>query len=196
MHDQFFIFTFLTSVTFKTFCPAECALLRKSLTQHFYRPGERESKKTKKNKQTQKTSNTKANPVSRTDSKTRGVFFHSTWPSSHDTQAQIPTVTHTGTHTLKLSWNNCGNVSCFLWLCPQHCLVMHVHTDAVILSLPASLPHVAVGGCRRCAARKQGHCGDHTFLSGASLVRSSALTSRSICLNSLYFYLVEPVGIK
>lgn len=86
MYDQLFIFTIRTSVTLKTFHLTEFALLRKSYSA-FLQAGRARVKKT---------SNTKAYLASRSESKTRGVFFHSTWPSSHNTQAGTPTVsTHT-----------------------------------------------------------------------------------------------------
>lgn len=65
----------------------------------------------------EKTSNTKAYSVSRGDSKNDRrffffLFFHSTLPSSHNTQAQKHTVTHQRTHTHSLlSLNSCGEMS-------------------------------------------------------------------------------------
>lgn len=41
MYVQLFVYTFLTSVMFKTFCFIESALPLKSLTQGFYRLGQK-----------------------------------------------------------------------------------------------------------------------------------------------------------
>lgn len=85
MYDQRFIFTIRISVTLKTFHLTECALLRKS-----YSAGRARVKKT---------SNTKAYLASRSESKTRGVFFTvlDHLPTTHKHGHPL---LHTSTHTV------------------------------------------------------------------------------------------------
>lgn len=137
MYVQLFVFTFLTSVMFKTFRFIECALSQKSLTQHFYRRGEREWKRPWMGKHI---------PSRAERAKQEAFFFfHSTWPSSHNTPAQKHTVTHQHSHSL-LSLNGCGNVSDYFWVIFQYRLVMHVHTETVTLSFSVLLVPVTAAG--------------------------------------------------
>ncbi len=127
-----------------------------------------------------KISNTKAYSVSHSDSKTRGVFFHSTWPSSHNTQAQKHTVAHQHTHSL-LSLNSCGNISGFFWLCFQYRLAMHLHTDTVSLSFSVSFVSVTVAGCGNSAAPTGGG------LMGLLLLKPLILGAVMVCRAVLTF---------
>lgn len=109
---------------------------KRVLLSFFYRLGEWESKRPRIRKH--------ISPHAAT-AKWEVFFFHSTWPSSHNTQAQKHTVTHQHTHSL-LSLNSCGNISGFFWLCFQYRLAMHLHTDSVILPFSVSCVPVTVAG--------------------------------------------------
>lgn len=96
MYLQLYVFTFLTSVMFETFCFIECALPQKSLTQHFYRLGERESKRPQVRKHI---------PSHAETAKREAFFFFTVLDHLPTTHEHRNTVTHQQSHS-SLSLNS------------------------------------------------------------------------------------------
>lgn len=136
----------------------------------------------------EKTLNTKAYSVSRSDSKTRGFFFFSQYLTIFPQHTSTETHSHTPAHAqfvvIKQLWQY---IRYLFWLCFQYHLVMHLHTDTVILSLSVSIMPVSEAGCGSSTAPIGGGSMGMLLLKPHVLGAVILTFYSSSCLNSFWF---------